>query len=224
MPYVKIDTGILNSTLWFEKMCRDVFLTALFMAEPFTTDKEMEQIEVQSLNKTGWKIPPGLYGFVHAAGIGILRRALIDNEDAGLTALEQLGSPENTSRSQDFEGRRLVRVDGGYLVLNYFKYRDRDYTAATRSKRYRERLKRHTVASQEHTVATRNITHAVSISNKEKSIKRKNLVSQEQENPDPHYSETPQVLSEEQKDANRKRLSDLCKPLIQKLKAGEKIE
>jgi hypothetical protein len=46
-----------------------------------------------------------------------------------------------------------VRVEGGYLVLNYMRYRDRDYTAASRAKRYRERLKasrRDVVASHPH--------------------------------------------------------------------------
>ena len=34
MAFVKLDTGILKSTLWMEMAQRNVFLTALLMAEP----------------------------------------------------------------------------------------------------------------------------------------------------------------------------------------------
>src|SRR3990167_5637693 len=84
-------------------------------------------------------VPPGWYGFVPAAGIGIIRRALVTDLEAGMVALEQLGSPEPESRSQEFEGRRLVRVDGGYVALNYDKYRERDFSGADRQRRYRLR-------------------------------------------------------------------------------------
>lgn len=139
MPFVKLDCGILNSTLWFERDCREVFLTALLMAEPVELQEAMPQIQVRSLDPTGWEVPPGWYGLAPAAGLGIIDRAKVERE-AGLLALEQLGSPEQASRSQEFDGRRLVRVDGGYIVLNYMKYRERDYTSAERSKRYRMRL------------------------------------------------------------------------------------
>src|SRR5207245_2482798 len=45
------------------------------------------------------------------------------------------------SRSDAHGGRRLIRIDGGYLVLNFIAYRDRDYTGATRQKAWRERTK-----------------------------------------------------------------------------------
>ena len=35
----------------------------------------------------------------------------------------------------------MVRINGGFLVLNYMKFRERDYTAAERSRRYREKCK-----------------------------------------------------------------------------------
>src|SRR6185369_6362753 len=77
-------------------------------------------------------------------------------------ALERLAAPEQSSRTPDFEGRRLVRINGGYLVLNFIKYRDRDHTTAIRSKRYRERKKnnRHGVTSSSHGVSSRDITQA----------------------------------------------------------------
>lgn len=140
MAFVKLDTGILNSTLWVERECREIFITALLMATPFELAESTPQIEVRSLELTGFVVPAGWYGFVPAAGIGIIRQAMVDREE-GLTALEKLGSAESESRSPEFEGRRLVRVDGGFLVLNFIKYREKDATTAERSRRWRERQK-----------------------------------------------------------------------------------
>ena len=149
MPsFVKLDTGILVSTLWNDRDTRDVFLTALLMAEPWETTEELEQLEVDSLQATGWKVPPGWYGFVAAAGSGIVHRSLVGDQARGIAALRALGSPDIESRTPDHEGRRLVRVDGGYVVLNYVRYRDRDYTAAERSRRWRERKKKEAGATQ----------------------------------------------------------------------------
>ena len=155
MPFVKLDCGILNSTLWFEREAREVFLTALLMAEPFETHTPLPQIAIDSLELTGWSVPPGWYGFVPAASVGIIHRAKV-SEAAGLQALQRLGSPEDTSRSKDFDGRRLVRVDGGFIVLNFMKYRDRDYSAAERQRRYRKRL----ALRRENVASHRNITQA----------------------------------------------------------------
>jgi hypothetical protein len=155
MPFVKLDCGMLNSTLWFEREAREVFITALLMAEPREYLVHLPQLKVDSLQETGWQVPPGWYGFVPAAGKGIIHRARVDPV-AGMDALVLLGSPEETSRSQDFDGRRLVRIDGGYLVLNYMKYRERDYTSAERSRRYRERVASRRSATPTH----RDITQA----------------------------------------------------------------
>lgn len=139
MAFVKLDCGILRSTIWFDREARELFLTALLMAVPRTITEPMSEIEVDSLALTGFVVPPGNYGFVEAAGVGIIRMAGIDDVQAGIEALKRLASPENTSRSPEFDGRRLVRVDGGYIVLNFAKYRERDHTAAERQKRYRDR-------------------------------------------------------------------------------------
>ena len=152
MPFVKLDCGILNSTLWFEREAREVFITALLMAEPRELLDPSPQIAIGSLDFTGWVVPAGWYGFVEAAGVGILARAQVSS-DVGMLALERLGSPDVSSRSADFDGRRLVRVDGGFVVLNYMKYRERDYTGAERSRRYR--LRKLAVASHRDNVASR---------------------------------------------------------------------
>lgn len=136
MSFVKLDCGILDSTLWTDRFARELFITALLMARPHRLEKEVAQIEVRSLKETGFVVPVGWYGFVAAAGTGIVHRARMDLE-AGLEALERLGAPDSESRTPHFDGRRMVRIDGGYMVLNYQQYRDKDHTAAARSKRYR---------------------------------------------------------------------------------------
>jgi hypothetical protein len=154
MPFVKLDCGMLDSTLWDDRDSRELFITALLMAAPHELAQATPQIAVRSLDPTGWIVPPGWYGLISAAGVGIIRRAGMDDVERGLIALERLGSPEPDSRSQDHDGRRLVRIDGGFIALNYDKYRNRDYTSAARSKRYRDRKD---VTSR---VATRSVTQA----------------------------------------------------------------
>jgi hypothetical protein len=140
MAFVKLDTGILNSTLWFERDQREVFITALLMAEPREFTEPVPQIDVGKIEYTGFIVPPGWYGFVPAASFGIINRAGVDRE-SGIEAIRRLGEPEMESRSKDFDGRRMIRVDGGFLILNYMKYRDKDYTSAVRAKNLRERKK-----------------------------------------------------------------------------------
>jgi len=168
MPFVKLDTGILNSTLWIEREQRELFITALLMAEPAEFQQPVRQIEIGALRFTDFYAPPGWYGFVPAASVGIIRRAGVDQE-VGMEALRKLGEPELESRSKDFEGRRMIRIDGGFLILNYMKYRDKDHTAALRQQRLRDRRKALlgvTVTrdveevTRDEAVTARNITHA----------------------------------------------------------------
>jgi hypothetical protein len=157
MAFVKLDTGILDSTLWIERDLREVFITALLMAEPYEVTDSVRQLQVDSLETTGFMVPPGWYGLVRAAGLGIVNRAGVQR-DQGLEALRRLGSPELESRSQEFDGRRMVRVNGGYLILNYMKYRDKDHTAAERQRRLRERRKQESAVTRNGNDVTRNIT------------------------------------------------------------------
>jgi hypothetical protein len=157
MAYVKLDTGILDSTLWVERECREVFITALLMAGPREFMEPQPQIEVRSLELTGFVAPAGWYGFVEAAGIGIVRRAMVDPE-AGLAALEKLGAPDPESRSKKHDGRRMIRVNGGYLVLNFIEYRDRDHTAALRAQRYRDK-KASEASRRDVSPSRRNVTY-----------------------------------------------------------------
>lgn len=135
--FVKLDQGILNSTIWLDRDARDVFLTALLLAVPREFDKPVPQLRHDALEPTGWSAPPGWYGFVPSSGLGLIDRAKVAKAE-GMAALDRLGSPEPESRSQAFDGRRMIRVDGGFIVLNYDKYRQKDQSAASRAKRYRD--------------------------------------------------------------------------------------
>lgn len=158
MPFVKLDCGILDSTLWLDKDAREMFITALLMAVPCSYDDSVPEVEITNTDNTGWQVPPGDYGFVSAAGIAICYRAGME-QDAGIAALIRLAAPEAESRTTAFDGRRMVRVDGGFLVLNFKKYRDKDHTAAARARRYREK-KRHGVITTRHGVTGRDVTQA----------------------------------------------------------------
>ncbi len=115
MPFVKLDCGIIHSSLWAEdsdtKIC---WITLLLLADAT--------------------------GFVRAAASAIAREAGIP-ADVARRALDLFLSPDDESRTPDNEGKRVERVEGGYRVLNYEKYRERDYTNAERQKRWRETQK-----------------------------------------------------------------------------------
>lgn len=140
MAFAKIDTRILESSLWVDRGIRDMFLTALIMASPYEVREPIAQLKIESLEETGFVVPPGWYGFVGAAIPGMINRALLGREE-GIASLKALGEPDLESRSQEFEGRRLVRVNHGFIVLNFMKYRDRDTTNAERQRRFYARHK-----------------------------------------------------------------------------------
>lgn len=47
--------------------------------------------------------------------------------------------PDPYSRSQEFEGRRIKRTEGGIIVLNHYKYRVRNYKSTDRARAFYER-------------------------------------------------------------------------------------
>jgi hypothetical protein len=136
MSFAKIDCGILDSSIWFDRDARDIFITAILMAEPREYLEPVPEIAIGSLELTGWEAPPGWYGFVKAAAGGIIDRAKLDRA-SGTAALIKCTSPDLESRSLKFDGRRMIRVEGGFIVLNFKKYRDKDHTAAERQRRLR---------------------------------------------------------------------------------------
>lgn len=115
MAYVKLDKGILDSTLWLEDSdtCK-VFITMLAMTQPD--------------------------GLVEATAPVIARRANL-SIDRTRKAIGTLEAPDPDSRSTEDDGRRIQRIDGGYEIINYLKYREKDHTNAERQRRHREKLR-----------------------------------------------------------------------------------
>lgn len=127
MSFAKVDCALLTSSLWPDFYARNVFMTALLMAKPKTFDDDMQQISVRSLDLTGWVVPAGEYGFVEASGTAIVRSAMLPvGLEEGMGVLESLCVPDKDSRDSRFEGRRMARVNGGYIILNYMRYRNKD--------------------------------------------------------------------------------------------------
>jgi hypothetical protein len=119
--YTKLFSSILDSTVWQEsKETRLIWVTMLVM-------KDRRQI-------------------VEASIPGLAKRAGVSISEAE-SALERLRTPDPYSRTQEHEGRRIKDVDGGWMILNGERYRDkmnadevRAYKAA-KQKEYRLRKK-----------------------------------------------------------------------------------
>lgn len=62
-------------------------------------------------------------GVVRASIGGLAHASRVSKEDCQ-RAIDLLLSPDTDSRSEQFEGRRIEKVDGGFYVLNYLKYRE----------------------------------------------------------------------------------------------------
>lgn len=83
-------------------------------------------------------------GIVEASVSGLAALSRVDKESAA-RAIQVLESPDPDSRSKEHEGRRIQRVDGGWLILNHAKYRKklsleerRDYLTL-KQREYRDR-------------------------------------------------------------------------------------
>lgn len=117
--YTKLFGSIVGSTIWSEDdKTRIVWITMLAMANQ--------------------------HGEVEASIPGLAKFAKVSIE-ATEHALEKLKSPDKYSRSKEFDGRRIEEIDGGWLILNHAKYRekasedDRREQARIRAQRFRER-------------------------------------------------------------------------------------
>jgi hypothetical protein len=99
MAYTKLFNEIVTSTIWAEPdHVRIVWITMLAI-------KDIRQ-EVQA------SVP----GLAHFARVSV---------EQCREAIKVLESPDLESRTKDFEGRRIQPIDGGWLILNGDKYRDK---------------------------------------------------------------------------------------------------
>lgn len=95
--YTKLFNSILMSSIWGEDdVTRIVWITMLAMADRFG------------------RVDAALSGLAHAARVPV---------EACEKAVKTLESPDVQSRSAEFDGRRIEKVDGGWILLNHAKYR-----------------------------------------------------------------------------------------------------
>jgi hypothetical protein len=119
--YTKLFSSIIASTIWGEeKETKIVWITMLAMADR--------------------------NGVVEASLPGLAQMARVDLDECK-RAVKCLLERDEYSRSQEFEGRRIEVVDGGWRILNHAKYRQklsvderREYNAA-KQKQYRQRAR-----------------------------------------------------------------------------------
>jgi hypothetical protein len=96
--YTKLFGSILESTVWdLPAASKIVWITMLVMV-----DRD---------------------GVVQASVPGLAKRANVSIDECE-SALQSFLSPDRYSRTKDNEGRRIKEVDGGWLLLNYVKYRE----------------------------------------------------------------------------------------------------
>jgi hypothetical protein len=138
MAYLKLDKEIVTSSLWIDSDVALLFITALLLARLREFSEPMPQLRVDALEETGYVVPPGRYGYLSVAGSGLIRAAAMP-QDRGMVALKALGEPDQDSRSQEHAGRRLVRINGGYIILNFERWQGKDHGTAERQRRFRER-------------------------------------------------------------------------------------
>jgi hypothetical protein len=97
--YTKLFSSITDSTIWTEPdATRLVWITMLAMADQ--------------------------NGHVAASVPGLAARARVSLDDC-LKALETFKAPDQWSRTKEFEGRRITECDGGWILLNHQKYREK---------------------------------------------------------------------------------------------------
>lgn len=98
--YTKLFGTLVGSTLWRQesKETKIVWITMLAMA-----NKE---------------------GVVECSIPGLADFAKVDLSEVE-EALHRLSSPDEYSRTPDYEGRRIEKTDGGWQILNYNKYREK---------------------------------------------------------------------------------------------------
>jgi hypothetical protein len=115
--YNKLFTKILDSSIWLEPTPTRVVWVTLIAA----MDRDH---------------------FAQFASIGNLaHRAIVSIEEAS-EAVKTLESPDPNSADKEFDGRRIERVPGGWLILNGQKYAD-IVTREEARRQTRERVARH---------------------------------------------------------------------------------
>lgn len=116
--YSKLDCGIIDSSLW-------------------EMPHEYLRVWIAMLAKTD------ATGYVRVAAPAMARLCHLTREEFD-RIIDAYCSPDPESRTADHEGRRLERVEGGWQILNYTKYREglkQPDSSAGRMRKLREKKK-----------------------------------------------------------------------------------
>jgi hypothetical protein len=97
--YNKLFTSILDSSIW----CEDDGVIRIWVTLLAVMDEN---------------------GFCKFGGIQALARRANKTPDATAACIHILESPDKYDPEQEYEGRRIEKVPGGWVVLNAVKYRD----------------------------------------------------------------------------------------------------
>jgi hypothetical protein len=126
MSYTKLFSSIVTSTIWAEdNTTRIVWITMLALANQ--------------------------HGEVQASIPGLARISAVSVADCEL-AIEKFLGPDPYSRTEDDEGRRIEKIDGGWSLLNHQKYREMaskdeaKLAAARRQQRFKQKQQRNATA------------------------------------------------------------------------------
>lgn len=117
MSFAKLDSGIVNSTLWVQP--DDVLRVWIWM---------LSQANAQGVVRTA------------APALALICMKSVDRIREIVALLE---APDPDSRSENDDGRRIRKIEGGWQIINYGRYRDnRDEDATRQRKREWDRANR----------------------------------------------------------------------------------
>jgi len=109
--YTKLFSSIITSTIWQEDdKTRILWITLL------------------ALSDEAGKVEGSIPGIARMAGISIPECE---------TSLQKLMRPDPYSRSKEYDGRRIEDAEGGWVILNRIKYRDKKASRAEYYKKWR---------------------------------------------------------------------------------------
>jgi hypothetical protein len=98
MAYIKLSKNIIHSTIWRQSHATVKVWIALLAL----SDRD---------------------GIVKCSLPGLIDTSKV-TEGECIKALEIFQSPDKYSRTEEYEGRRLVKIPGGWQILNYALYRE----------------------------------------------------------------------------------------------------
>jgi hypothetical protein len=140
VSFTKLDSGIVDSSIWSEPLSvRVLWITILAKSDE--------------------------NGFVACSTSGLQRAANISVDEFN-KALKILESPDPDSRTPDNEGRRIEKINGGWVIINFMKYRARSEVireqTRERVKKFREKKKDVTQCNVTDTLPSVSVSDSVS--------------------------------------------------------------